>query len=410
MEIKRTPVGNTMEVRVAGRLDAYWSDHLTRALDEVVRAGSHRIRLDLAEVTYISSMGLRVLVQFHQELERLRGTFLVSNPSEPVKRVIAMARLDALLLAETEPAPVSQLSAQAPRLLTRPSVGFQVRRLERDASLQCRVSGKPELLEGCRFGAEHSRTQHFPASTIGLGLGAFGHSFEDSQERFGEFMAVAGGAAYQPTDGSNVPDYLLAEGNFVPELQVLYGIRCEGTFSHLARFEAAPDASAATFTEIVDACLEIAGGGAAGVAIVAESAGLVGAALRRSPAAPNAAAGAPFRHPEVRRWLSFTTERAFPHSLAVVAGVVARAPATELQPLLRPIGALWGHFHAAAFSYRPLKKGRIDLESTVRSLFGAESLLGVLHLLGDDRQGTSAESEFVRGACWIAPISEIVAE
>ena len=66
-------------------------------------------------------------------------------------------------------------------------------------------------------------------------------SFLNVFRRGGEFLAVSGAAAYQPTDGSNVPDYLIAEGSFVPELQVLYSAVCDGSFARLARFEAKPD-------------------------------------------------------------------------------------------------------------------------------------------------------------------------
>jgi hypothetical protein len=90
--------------------------------------------------------------------------------------------------------------------------------------------------------------------------------------------------------------------------------------------------------------------------------------------------------------------------VALAVGVITREAGAELAPLVRPLArdAVSGHFHAAAFSYRPLKKGRIDLPATVRSLFEAETIHGVLHLLGDDR-----ESEFVRGACWVSPIMEV---
>ena len=45
------------------------------------------------------------------------------------------------------------------------------------------------------------------------------------------------------------------------------------------------------------------------------------------------------------------------------------------------------------------------MNKTVRSLFEDESLLGLLHLIGDDRESSGvSESEFVRGACWIGPI------
>ena len=73
---------------------------------------------------------------------------------------------------------------------------------------------------------------------------------------------------------------------------------------------------------------------------------------------------------------------------------------------LRPSGPdTDGHFHAAAFRFRPLPKGAIDLGETVTTLFESEQLLGVLHLLHDDRSiGGAGESEFVRGACWVGPV------
>jgi hypothetical protein len=101
-------------------------------------------------------------------------------------------------------------------------------------------------------------------------------------------------------------------------------------------------------------------------------------------------------------------------SLVLVAGVAARpARAGSLAPLLRPLapdrGDLAGHFHAAAFSYRPLPHGAaLDLKTTVGTLFEAETLQGVLHLLHDDRPIAGAgESEFARGACWFSPITDL---
>jgi len=134
--------------------------------------------------------------------------------------------------------------------------------------------------------------------------------------------------------------------------------------------------------------------------------------LRRSPAL--GAKQPLFTHPHVREWVSFTPERAYPRGLALVVGVAARGAQPALSPLLRPLrgsaGAA-GHFHAAAFSYRPLQKGAVELAPTVATLFEAETLQGVLHLLTDDRDRAGAgQSEFVRGACWIGPIASVTAE
>jgi anti-anti-sigma factor len=413
MEYSKHHIGDALEVKVKGRLDGYWADHLAHALEQSIRDGAHRIRLNLAEVVFMSSAGIGVVVKFYQQLKDIHGSLVVTSASAPVKRVLEMAHLGVLLAAEAPPPAPTVADVKLVGHLDHERPTFEVRNASPGARLRCRVVGDPALLRGGGYGEEHARKLLFPEATFGVGLGAFGHSFEDCSTRFGEFLAVAGAAAYQPTDGSNVPDYLVSAGSLVPELIVLYSIVCEGGFSHLARFEPKKPSTAAGLAELVSTCLEIAGTPAAGVVIVAESAGLMGAALRRSPVQAEPLPAAPFEHPEVREWLSFTAEPAYVKSLSLVAGVAARGDCGDLAPMLRPLGkdaSLAGHFHAAAFSYRPLKKGRIELKSTVATLFEAETLQGVLHLLEDDREiSGGGQSEFVRGACWISPLGEIAA-
>ncbi len=412
MEIISQRLDDILDVKIKGRLDGYWADHLRNSLEELIRGGAHRILLNLSGVSYLSSAGIGLLVHFHKKLNGIDGSFVIASPSEPVKRVLDLCGLSAMLLSAA-PAPAPATRPAAVQHISAHGGEFEVQECSHGASLACRVIGDPELLSSCRFREEHCRTLSFPETTFALGLGAFGNSFEDAQTRFGEFLAVAGSAAYLPTDGTNVPDFMVSTGALVPEISVLYGVRCEGGFSHLVRFEAKNDSGALTLGELVETCLEISGSSTVGMVMVAESAGLVGAALRRSPAmaAPD---GAPFEYPEVRKWLSFTTERLYPRSLALVSGVAARGECQPLGPMLRPVGTdAWprGHFHAAAFSYRPLKKGTIVLKNTVTTLFETESLQGVLHLLSDNRETASIrQSEFVRGACWIGAISEITSE
>jgi anti-anti-sigma factor len=409
VEITHEKAGDILQVTITGRLDAYWADHLSRALEEAVRGGAHRILLNMAAVSYMSSVGIRVLLRFHKQLRGIQGSFAVSNPSEAVKGVLDLAGLGVLLAAEAVASPPS--GAAAARAIDRQTARYEVFDLAPRAVLRCRVIGEPQALSAGRFGAEHCQTIKFAAPTFGVGLGAFGAEFAECQGRFGEFLAAAGAAAYLPTDGSNVPDYVVSAGALVPELHVLYALACEGPLAQLARFEAQPGRQAVQLSEIADACLGIAAAETAGIVMVAESAGLMGAALRRSPAG-DSAAPSPFGFPQIRDWLSFTPERAFPRSLALVVGVATRARRPEIEALVRPLAHTpypAGHFHAAAFSYRPLQKGRIELPPTVATLFEAEALLGVLHLLSDDRAVIGAgQSEFVRGACWVAPIAQIV--
>jgi hypothetical protein len=210
---------------------------------------------------------------------------------------------------------------------------------------------------------------------------------------------------------------MLAAETFVPELQVLYCAMAEGRFPYLVRFEATKEIGAVKLSDLIHAGFEIAGSETIGAVIAAETAGLLGVSLRRSPTLEEdgKSGAAPFAFPAVREWLSYSAERSHTRSLALVAGIASRndqrKDAVKLLSMLRPLGsAPWpaGHFHAAAFSYRPLKKGALDLRTTVATLFESENLQSVIHLLNDTREISGAgESEFVRGACWFGPVSEI---
>jgi len=125
-----------------------------------------------------------------------------------------------------------------------------------------------------------------------------------------------------------------------------------------------------------------------------------------------------FEFPRIRDWLSFTAERAYAKSVVLLAGIAVRGSADALAPVIRPFPnasssglPVAGHFHAAAFSYRPVQRGQIDLKASIKTLFEGQALEGILHLLCDDRAiSGGGQSELVRGACWIAPISNITAE
>ncbi len=410
MEILTQQLGDALEVKVRGRLDNYWAEHLQSNLEEIIRGGAHVIVLNLSEVSYLSSAGVGLLVRFYKQLKGLGGSFVIANPSEHVKVVVELCHLSAILFfAQAAVAPAERKSEV--RRFASSTASFELLECAPQKQLICERIGDPALLNGCRFGSENCRTVAFPAAAFGFGLGAFGNGFEDAQSRFGEFLAAGGCAAYLPTDGTNVPDFMVSTGDLVPKVNVLYGLRCEGGFTHRLQFEASSDSKSISLAEVVRAALESSGAQTIAMVMLAESAGLVGAALRRSPAAAQGASDAPFQYPGVRNWLSFSTERLHSRSLVLISGVACASECAPLAPFLRPLGTeTWpqGHFHAAAFSYRPLKKGDLDMNATIATLFEAESLQGVLHLLIDKREvAGQLQSEFVRGACWISAVSQI---
>jgi anti-anti-sigma factor len=429
MRITKRLDGKVVELNVEGRLDVYWADHLAEAIDQEIRQGSHHIRLDLSQVAFLSSAGIGVLVRFYRELKSIQGSFAVSNCSPIVLKILEISKLAKLLVAKPSPEgsltdePEQSSTAEAPapasiRRIERSGVIYEVYPLAPESKFECRPFGDAGLFERAAFAKEHCQSMQFADSAFAIGLGALGENFEDCRGRFGEFIAAGGAVAYLPTDGTNVPDFLLG-GRTTPEVQVCYGIACLGLrpqpFSSLIRFEAMKNGAPVALTHLLESCLDLADAQQIGMVAIAESAGLIGAALRRSPAVVGSEPGV-FEFPRIRDWLSFTADRAYTKSVVLLAGIAVRGAAGALAPVIRPFPntsgiPISGHFHAAAFSYRPLQKGQIDLKASIKMLFESQVLEGVLHLLHDDRTASAAgQSELVRGACWIAPISKLAVE
>jgi hypothetical protein len=145
--------------------------------------------------------------------------------------------------------------------------------------------------------------------------------------------------------------------------------------------------------------------------MVAETTGLVGAWLRRSP---GIVLFSMYLDVEgIRDWLGTTPQPVHPGTTVLVAGVVSQRPDPQLAQHLRPIAPgtdLLGHFHAVAFTYRPVPQRTVVLRALVTRLFARQRVRGVLHLFGDDRGAAGAgESCFRRGLCWTGPITRVTA-
>jgi anti-anti-sigma factor len=412
MEITQEDQGDRILLEVQGRLDGTWADHLADRLSEVVRSGKHHVRLDLSRTTFLSSAGIRVLLIYFKQLKALQGGLEVWQPSEMVREVLELSGLQSLLTGSLFlPTAKAPDAAEQVSEYDRPKSFVQLFGLDPKATLTCSFIGNPTLLTAGRFEEKDCRGLTVKPDMFALGLGALGAHFSDCRDRFGEFVGAAGTLACLPGDGGNAPDYSIAAGAFLPEVKVLYGLACRGAFAYLARFEIKPEARSISLTDIVDGALEVSRSSRIGMVMVTETLGLVGASLRRSPATGAGDFASLFRHPNVRDWLSFTSERAYPQATSLVVGVAAKdgagLPAAFVRPLA-PGGPTLGHFHAAPFTYEPLARGKLDLQTSVNDLFHHSRLESVLHLLGDDRGiGGAGQSEFVRGACWFGPIESI---
>ncbi|HEU0038647.1 MAG TPA: STAS domain-containing protein, partial [Verrucomicrobiae bacterium] len=366
MEIISHTREGLLELQLKGRLDANWADHLGNAIESAIRAGQHHIDLDLAEVNYLSSAGIRVLLKYLRQLKTAHGALRVVRTTEPILSVLQLSGIANLLEAGGETAAPAK-AQPGTRRWERNGAVFESHDQTNGRGLDGRLHGHPENFASGQLSVAESRRVRFNPEVIGLGLGAFGHDPADCGARFGEFLAAGGAAVAQPTDGSSLPDFQVSEGQLVPEVSLLYGLTANGSFARLLRFEAAQsERRVIALAELVEVALDNVQTPAAGFAILAESASVVGATLRQSPALADGKS--PWNFPGVRDWLSFTTERTDERGVALILGLAVREPAGEAAPFFRKIGpgtTAQGHFHAAVFPYRPLPKGNLNLKESV---------------------------------------------
>jgi anti-anti-sigma factor len=401
------------EVVLVGSLDSSWSSYLSDRIDEVVRGGALEVRIDMAGVSYLSSNGIALLVRYHKQLRQIGGRFRIVADSEAVSHVLRLTGVTQIL-GDDGPAPVPGTDRAARcEVVDREGMALQIFPESSGSGVErLQLIGDPARLPGSGYDAPDERTWMAVPGAIALGLGALGPNFETCRGRFGEFLAVAGVAAYRPSAGQGRPDFEQAVGAFVPAVRLLYGLAFPVERATVVRFEAKgePGGTSVPLSQIAEACLDQAGGGVVGVVLAGESNGLVGAALRRSPVGVPARLD-PFAHPEVRDWLSLTPEPEHSRSTALVVGVATREAGPVLAPFVRPLSGssaseIEGHFHAAVVPYRPLPGGAVELAATVSHLLEPGRIETILHLLGDSRPILGAgESTFTRGVIWYVPLA-----
>ncbi len=410
IEKETSPEG--LQLHIAGRIDAYWSRHLDEALDEVMRSGHRNISLDLENVSFLSSPGIRVLIRVYKLLKQTGGRFYISRASANINATLKMVGLESLI----NPGQAERIPDNQP--------SWSVIRDEDMALIRCLrlndckapgiiIYGEPEKLDNIGFNENDCRQFSFGGDIFGLGLGAFGQDFDDCRERFGEFIGLGQAVACLPSDRPKHPDYLLRTGNMIPEIQVLYGLFFRDHFNYQLQFSSKDDQQPLSFSTILDSISKLTGDEPFTLVMLAETTGMVGASLSHSPASPGPA-GTMFGFPEVRDHMAISTEPEFAGSLVLVAGIAAPHGEDVPPAFTRPENEKTGrhaHFHAAIFRYYPVSWEKSEPAQVIRTLFSEGHLLHVMHLLHDDREGNGAgESHFRRGNCWIGLPESYMAE
>jgi anti-sigma B factor antagonist len=92
MEVSTIQYKHSDLVKVSGRIDSATAPQLAKTLDDITEAGRYRIILDLAEVEFMSSAGLRVLIGTQKTCRRYnRGEVMLAAVPKRIYDALELA-------------------------------------------------------------------------------------------------------------------------------------------------------------------------------------------------------------------------------------------------------------------------------------------------------------------------------
>ena len=96
MEIKEEMRGNVKVVALRGKLDANSSQYVESQLLAIMNQGEDRLVLDFTELTYMSSLGLRVLMMVAKNISKVNGKLALAGLNDHIYEIFKIARFTSI--------------------------------------------------------------------------------------------------------------------------------------------------------------------------------------------------------------------------------------------------------------------------------------------------------------------------
>lgn len=96
VDINVSHSGKATLIEVSGRVDSMSAHELGKAFESEIASGHVSVVLDLSQVDYMSSAGLREIVTAFKNLRKKSGDLRIAEPSDRVREVLEFSGLDSV--------------------------------------------------------------------------------------------------------------------------------------------------------------------------------------------------------------------------------------------------------------------------------------------------------------------------
>ena len=96
--VKRDVFPDYVKFTITGRIYSSNADVFEKHLDKAIEEKSINIILNMNQVDYISSIGIRVILKIFMEAKKAGGKLSIEMPSDNIRNILKITALDEMLI------------------------------------------------------------------------------------------------------------------------------------------------------------------------------------------------------------------------------------------------------------------------------------------------------------------------
>ena len=104
MEFSHEQAGDVVIVKLAGRLDSGAAQPAEESFTRVLAGGTPHLAIDLSDLQYISSTGLRVLLVVAKKVQQAKGKVVLFGLGPSVREVFSISGFDKIFAIQADSA------------------------------------------------------------------------------------------------------------------------------------------------------------------------------------------------------------------------------------------------------------------------------------------------------------------